>query len=82
MICPRCTSDKIDVMANSPIEGVWIIYQCQYCLYTWRNTEPVRRTEREHYPAEFRMTQQDINNASETPIIPLLIVKSPLKGAS
>ena len=40
MICPRCADEQIEVMATSPVKGVWIVYQCQHCLYTWRNTEP------------------------------------------
>ncbi len=34
MICPRCADEKIDVMAKSPVKGVWTVYQCQHCLYT------------------------------------------------
>ena len=75
MICPRCADKQIDVMAHSPVKGVWTVYQFQHCLYTWRNTEPARRTEREHYPPEFRMTQQDIDNAPEVPAIPPLLTK-------
>ncbi|RJF55302.1 hypothetical protein D4100_13370 [Serratia inhibens] len=75
MICPRCADQKIDVMAHSPVKDVWTVYQCRHCLYTWRNTEPVRRTEREHYPLEFRMTQHDIDNAPEVPTIPPLLTK-------
>ncbi|SQC87022.1 hydroxyaromatic non-oxidative decarboxylase protein D [Klebsiella pneumoniae] len=44
MICPRCADEKIEVMATSPVKGVWTVYQCQHCLYTWRDTEPLRRT--------------------------------------
>ncbi|KME22106.1 cytoplasmic protein [Klebsiella pneumoniae] len=63
MICPRCADEKIEVMATSPVKGVWTVYQCQHCLYTWRDTEPLRRTSREHYPEAFRMTQKDIDEA-------------------
>ncbi|EQA4048548.1 non-oxidative hydroxyarylic acid decarboxylases subunit D, partial [Enterobacter kobei] len=54
MICPRCADEHIEVMATSPVKGVWTVYQCQHCLYTWRDTEPLRRTSREHYPEAFR----------------------------
>ncbi|MDU6452425.1 MAG: non-oxidative hydroxyarylic acid decarboxylases subunit D [Enterobacter hormaechei] len=63
MICPRCADEHIEVMATSPVKGVWTVYQCQHCLYTWRDTEPLRRTSREHYPEAFRMTQKDIDEA-------------------
>ena len=32
MICPRCADEQIEVMATSPVKGVWIVYQCQHCL--------------------------------------------------
>ena len=65
MICPRCADEHIEVMATSPVKGVWTVYQCQHCLYTWRDTEPLRRTSREHYPEAFRMTQKDIDEAPQ-----------------
>ncbi|AUY25286.1 non-oxidative hydroxyarylic acid decarboxylases subunit D [Mixta calida] len=73
MICPRCGDQHIELMATSPVEGVWTVHQCQRCLYTWRSTEPLRRIGREHYPQAFRMTQQDIDNAPEVPAIPPLL---------
>ncbi|WP_297197536.1 non-oxidative hydroxyarylic acid decarboxylases subunit D [uncultured Pluralibacter sp.] len=73
MICPRCADARIEVMATSPVKEVWTVYQCQHCLYTWRSTEPLRRTSREHYPEAFRMTQSDIDNAPQVPTIPPLL---------
>lgn len=58
MICPRCADEHIEVLATSPVKDVWTVFQCQHCFYTWRNTEPLRRTSREHYPEAFRMTQK------------------------
>ena len=43
MICPRCADEHIEVMATSPVKDVWTVYQCQHCLYTWRDTEPLNR---------------------------------------
>ncbi|GAB3568372.1 non-oxidative hydroxyarylic acid decarboxylases subunit D [Amycolatopsis endophytica] len=71
-MCPRCEFDTIEKLADSPVAGVWEVLQCQRCLYTWRTTEPLRRTSREHYPEEFRMTQADIDNAPEVPSVPPL----------
>ena len=34
MICPRCADEQIEVMATSPVKGIWTVYQCQHCLYT------------------------------------------------
>lgn len=75
MICPRCSYSEIELLATSPIKGVWTVFQCQRCLYTWRNTEPARRTDVNCYPAEFRMTVQDIENAPDVPVIPPLLTK-------
>ena len=75
MICPRCADEQIDVMAKSPVKDVWTVYQCQHCLYTWRDTEPLRRTSREHYPEAFRMTQKDIDDAPMVPSIPPLLAE-------
>lgn len=52
-----------------------IVFKTKSAVSTWRNTEPARRTEREHYPPEFRMIQQDIDNAPEVPTIPPLLTK-------
>lgn len=78
MICPRCANERIELMAKSPVPNVWTVHQCQRCLYTWRSSEPLRRTSREHYPEQFRMTQKDIDEAPEVPIIPPLLSKVPL----
>ena len=61
MICPRCADEQIEVMATSPVKGVWIVYQCQHCL--------------EHYPEAFRMTQKDIGEAPQVPHIPPLLAE-------
>lgn len=84
MICPRCADAHIELMATSPVKGVWTVYQCQHCLYTWRDTEPLRRTSREHYPQAFRMTQKDIDDAPMVPSIPPLLAedKRSKKGQS
>ena len=75
MICPRCADEQIEAMATSPVKGVWTVYQCQHCLYTRRDTEPLRRTCREHYPQAFRMTQKDIDDAPMVPSIPPLLTE-------
>ena len=70
--CPRCEDGVAALLATSPVPGVWQVYQCQTCLYTWRSTEPARRTDRASYPAEFRMTRADIENAPQVPSVPPL----------
>ncbi|WP_392674805.1 non-oxidative hydroxyarylic acid decarboxylases subunit D [Streptomyces sp. LN785] len=73
MICPRCAHGTIETITTSPVPGVWDVLQCARCLYMWRTTEPERRTRREAYPVEFRLTQEDIDSAHETPVVPPLI---------
>ncbi|MBL1100539.1 non-oxidative hydroxyarylic acid decarboxylases subunit D [Streptomyces coffeae] len=69
--CPRCGHDRLDQIYTSPVAGVWEIYHCQQCLYSWRTTEPARRTQRDAYPDSFKMTVDDIRNAIELPVPPL-----------
>jgi hypothetical protein len=71
-VCPRCAFEAVGKLATSPVPGIWDVLQCGRCLYTWRTTEPVRRTSREAYPEEFRITVDDIERAIEVPIIPPL----------
>ena len=75
MTCPRCAHATVDTVTTSPVPGVWDVLQCARCLYMWRTTEPDRRTRREAYPVEFRMTQADIEAAPEVPVVPPLVVR-------
>ena len=72
MICPRCAWETLNRLATSPVPDVWEVWQCARCRYTWRTSEPERRTRRESYPERYRMTQADIDNASEVPAVPPL----------
>ena len=36
LVCPRCRSEAIEVLTNSPVKGVWTIYICKTCIYAWR----------------------------------------------
>lgn len=71
-LCPRCAFETVGTLATSPVPGVWDVLQCRRCLYTWRTTEPARRTSRDAYPERFRMTEADIENAVEVPAVPPL----------
>src|ERR1700760_5090337 len=75
-ICPRCAHETIDQLYTSPVAGAWDVLQCAQCLYTWRTSEPPRRTQRDAYPDEFKMTIEDIANAPEVPTIPPLRTQS------
>ncbi|WP_409311168.1 non-oxidative hydroxyarylic acid decarboxylases subunit D [Pectobacterium sp. B1J-3] len=74
-ICPRCRHEHISVMYNSPVADVWAVLQCDKCLYMWRTSEPARRSDPEHYPEKFRMTEQDMAHAEPIPAIPPLKTK-------
>jgi hypothetical protein len=75
-VCPRCAYETIDTLYTSPVPDVWEVLQCAQCLYTWRTSEPARRTQRDAYPDNFKMTLEDIANAPEVPTIPPLRTQS------
>ncbi|MGE2817456.1 non-oxidative hydroxyarylic acid decarboxylases subunit C [Mycobacterium heidelbergense] len=72
IMCPRCADEAIEKLSTSPLPGRWDVLQCARCLYSWRTTEPARRSRREAYPATFKMTIEDIRDAPEVPNIPPL----------
>ena len=48
--CPRCRSNTTIVRAVSPKAGVWTVYGCDTCFYTWRSMlqrafDPVNRAD-------------------------------------
>jgi vanillate/4-hydroxybenzoate decarboxylase subunit D len=76
-VCPRCAFDGIENIYSSPVPGIWEVLLCGRCLYCWRTSEPARRTRRDAYPENFRLTVDDIANAPEVPTIPPLIADDP-----
>lgn len=72
-VCPRCGHEHIETLATSPVKGVWEVYQCDHCLFTWRSTEPERRTTRAKYPDVFKLTDADMAAAPQVPAIPNLV---------
>ena len=58
----------------SPTAGVWTVYGCDTCFYTWRSTEPVENTDPDKYPEVFRLKPEDLQNLAKIPAIP------PLRG--
>ena len=67
MICPRCADEHIEAMATSPVKGVWTVYQCQHCLYTRRDTEPLRHYQPRALPGSVPHDQKDIDEAPQVP---------------
>ncbi|MFF3566926.1 non-oxidative hydroxyarylic acid decarboxylases subunit D [Nocardia jiangxiensis] len=72
-LCPRCASNTIRTLATSPVPGIWEVRECQPCGFTWRTTEPARRTDREHYPRAFVLTEADLHAAPAVPPVPPLV---------
>jgi hypothetical protein len=71
-VCPRCRSDASAVRAHSPVAGVWTVFGCDTCFYTWRSTEPASNTDPEQYPQIFRLNPDDVGKFPEVPAIPPL----------
>ncbi len=72
MICPRCDSDTVEVMAKSPVGNVWEVYVCKTCWYSWRSTETPDKTDPKHYKASFKLKAADIHDMLMIPTIPPL----------
>ncbi len=72
LVCPICRSATIEVLTNSPVEGVWTVYSCTTCLYAWRSTEPEENTVPDKYPEPFRLKPEDLAKFAIVPTIPRL----------
>lgn len=72
MMCPRCQHLEVEVLFDSPVPGVWKVLQCEQCLYTWRSTEPPRRSDPRFYPEAFRLDPGCLEHAEAIPPIPAL----------
>jgi vanillate/4-hydroxybenzoate decarboxylase subunit D len=70
--CPRCRSNTTVVRAVSPKAGVWTVYGCDTCFYTWRSTEPEENTNPDKYPAVFRLVPENLAKLEVAPPIPPL----------
>lgn len=46
LICPRCDSNKVEKVADSPVRGKWEAYSCRECNYVWRSTEDLTNIDR------------------------------------
>lgn len=70
--CPRCRSNTIKVVGNSPVAGVWTVFSCTTCFYAWRSTEPEENRDPDKYPSVFRLNPQDLGKLAVAPNIPPL----------
>jgi vanillate/4-hydroxybenzoate decarboxylase subunit D len=74
--CPRCRSATTEVRSRSPVAGVWTVFGCGTCLYTWRSTEPRENRDPEAYPSVFRIDPSVLPKLEIAPTIPALIPPS------
>jgi hypothetical protein len=74
MICPRCDTDKVNLMVKSPVGNAWEIFICETCTYSWRSTESADKTDPACYAKKFKINPNEIPNMLVIPTIP------PLKG--
>ena len=68
-ICPRCRSETVARLASSPVAGVWTVFQCTTCLYTWRSSEPAENTDPEKYPKAFRLDPNSLTKLATIPMV-------------
>ncbi len=68
-LCPRCRSATVATLAASPVAGVWTVFQCTTCLYTWRSSEPAENTDPEQYPAAFRLDPKSFPGLAVIPAV-------------
>ena len=85
LICPRCESTSTGVRFESPVAGVWTLYGCDDCLFTWRSTEPKTITDPKQYPTlqgEAREAQRHSRDAGHRPRIAEWKGSAPIRSAS
>ncbi|NMH99685.1 hypothetical protein HF526_20540 [Pseudonocardia sp. K10HN5] len=68
--CPRCDAHEIRVLTTSPVPGVWTMFSCTTCLYSWRSTEPSYATDPTTYPAVFKVDPATIPDMPVVPTVP------------
>ncbi len=72
MICPRCDSEKVHVLTESPVGNVWTVYICDQCFYSWRNTESEELTDPAKYSTKWKLNAEKIANLQVIPPVPPL----------
>jgi vanillate/4-hydroxybenzoate decarboxylase subunit D len=68
-VCPRCRSKTTDTRSTSPVAGVWTVFGCNACFYTWRSTEPDENTNPDKYPEPFRLKQEELESFPVAPTV-------------
>lgn len=72
-ICPRCETDRTEVLTVSPVAGEWTVYRCPACFFAWRSTEPPSITDYRLYDPAFKFRPEDISSFPIVPNVPPLV---------
>lgn len=67
MKCPRCLTDNCYVISRSPVKGVWEMYNCKTCRYSWRSTDVLENRDPDKFPVNFRWDAGSINKFADYP---------------
>ena len=70
MICPRCGSNTVNLLAKSPVAGAWEVYICGTCCYSWRSTEDDSVTDPGKYDSRFKIDVKSIPEMMKIPPVP------------
>ncbi|WP_235699823.1 non-oxidative hydroxyarylic acid decarboxylases subunit D [Clostridium hydrogenum] len=73
MICPRCDSEKVELLTKAPKDDAWEVYICKDCNFSWRSTEDEDITNPEKYDKRFKINRNDISSIPVMPPIPELV---------
>jgi hypothetical protein len=77
LTCPPCDTPGAEVVAGSPVPGVWAMYFCQTCFYSWRNMEPAEATKGSSMSPKFRIDPARLPLGLIMPLIPPLRRRDP-----
>jgi hypothetical protein len=72
MICPRCDHDQAYKLFEAPEGGVWEVYRCPRCNFTWRSTEEENVISPKLYNPRFKLNERQIQEMAPKPPIPPL----------
>lgn len=75
MKCPRCNSEKVDIMVKAPVDDAWEVYLCDTCIFTWRSTEGPNITDPDQYDKRFKLNPEEFDKIDQIPPIPPLLKK-------
>jgi hypothetical protein len=75
MICPRCESKTVKLLAESPVKGAWETYICGTCFFSWRSTEDEGLTDPAKYDSRFKIDSAKIPSMMQIPPLPKRRVK-------